>query len=89
MEKYYTPKEVMELFRISKSTLNRMRLRKELVPVYVGKQRRFSELSIKAYVENLMKAESLYDGVDSGKEEQNDKEITCRMDTVGKSVQTL
>lgn len=62
MEKYYTPQEVMELFHISKSTLNRMRLRKELVPVYVGKLRRFSESSIKEYAENLMGAESLSDG---------------------------
>ena len=52
----------MELFHISKSTLNRMRLRKELVPVYVGKLRRFSESSIKEYAENLMRAESLSDG---------------------------
>ena len=62
MEKYYTPQEVMELFHISKSTLNRMRLRKELVPVYVGKLRHFSESSIKEYAENLMRAESLSDG---------------------------
>ena len=52
----------MELFHISKSTLNRLRLGKEFVPVYVGNLRRFSESSIKEYAENLMRAESLSDG---------------------------
>ncbi|MCI8283962.1 MAG: helix-turn-helix domain-containing protein [Firmicutes bacterium] len=53
LEKYYKAKDVLVLFNISMSTLDRLCKAGKLKPVYVGSHRRFAESALQKYVEQL------------------------------------
>lgn len=46
IEKYYSPKQVIEMLGISMSTLDRLQRNGEITPDWAGCRRRFTEKSI-------------------------------------------
>lgn len=51
IEKYYSAAEVLAMLRISNTTLYRLQIKGDLIPVKVGHLRRFAESDIFNYLE--------------------------------------
>jgi excisionase family DNA binding protein len=53
MDKFYTAREIRELLRISKSTLYRMVLKRQLSPIKAGGKTFFPESEVNRFIEKL------------------------------------
>lgn len=51
LEYYYSAEEVLALLKISNTTLYRLQIKGDLVPIKVGHSRRFAESDIFSYLE--------------------------------------